>query len=161
MFGCVELLIPDIPKSGGGSTNLLYKEREYTVLTDYRCPAFDKGRWGTVLLEVADVTDLETKVYPFNLSKTQNRREFTGDKLIIADQTIPCKVEKNFVAVYYNDMSGSYRVARFNMNDPKINCLYYQHDGIVNRTEIIDLWHQLNDDNDNNPIVFEVAFPPL
>ena len=147
------------PLYGGGRSDEIHNEREYAVSNNYYCPTFDEGRWGIVFLEIADITDQEIKVYPFNCTRTiTSSREQQSVEIDVAGKNIPCPFEKNFVHVYYNDESGVYRLARFEMNDPKIDCLFHNKD---KGAEMIDLWLQLLEEKDSNPVIFEAPKYPV
>jgi len=140
------------PLAGGGRSDEMYNEREYVVSNYFYCPAFDEGRWGIVFLEIADITDQEIKAFPFKHTMTiTSGREQQSVEIDVAGKNITCPFERKFVNVYFNDESGVYCLARFEMNDPKIDCLFYTNE---NRAEMIDFWHQLIEEKGNYPEIF-------
>ncbi|MCL2347201.1 MAG: hypothetical protein FWC50_02955 [Planctomycetaceae bacterium] len=140
--------------------------REYYVLNEYFCPAYYNGEgWGIVVLAVADVTDRKvvsaandvvdwkTEFQPYRITSTNSFAQSVD--LLIDGKNVTCQYEKNFVTVCYNDESGNCYRTRLEMSDPRIACLFYRSDN-KNRTELIDLWHQLNKEKDNHSIIFKI-----
>ena len=149
----------------GGDSREKINGREYFVRNRYYCPAYyNYEDWGIVVLAVADVTDRtvfssieravdwKTGFQPYSINGT-NTREQTAD-LLVAGKKITLQHEKDVVIVCYNDESGNCYSTRLEMDDPRIACLFYGP-GHKKRTEIIDLWYQLNEEKDNHTILFE------
>jgi hypothetical protein len=149
--------------SGGAYSRETHHERKYIVSNDYHCPAYNEGRWGVVFLEIADVTEQDFFYLPFEKGLTiTSGKDFYSVDIHVDGKSISCKFEKNFVNVYFNDESGVYRLARFEMNDPQIDCLFYKYDkeNKENRAEMVDLWLQLIADKDHYPAIFEALKSP-
>jgi len=131
----------------------IVKEREYYVMNNYFCPTYyDYEDWGIVVLAVADITDRETEFKPYYINSTNSRSQFVNIQTI--GKTVKCEYEKDVVIVCYNDESGNCYSIRLEMSDPRIACLFY-HSNHKKRTEIIDLWYQLNEEKDKHTILFE------
>ena len=175
MSGC-KLFRPLFNMSGspgrldGGYSRETVNGREYYVSNSYFCPAyFDGEDWGIVVLAVADVTDREvlssitrdvnwaTEFQPYHITSTNTSKQ-TVD-LLIGGKNVTCQYEKDVVIVCYNDESGNCYSARLEMDDPRVACLFYGS-GHKKRTEIIDLWYQLNEEKDKHTILFEASLLP-
>jgi len=135
------------------SSREMVNGREYYVINNYFCPAYyNYEDWGIVVLTVADVAD-EMEFRPYGIAGTNSRSQSID--LLIGGKNIACQYEKNFVTVCYNDESGNCYRTRLEMNDPRVACLFYNSDN-KNRTELVDLWHQLNKEKEKHTVIFEV-----
>ena len=135
----------------GGYSREMVNGKEYFVSNSHFCPAYYDGEdWGIVVLAV---TNQETNFKPYYINSTNTRSQSVNIQTV--GETFVYRYEKNFVTVCYNDESGNCYCARLEMNDPKIACLFYRSNN-KNRTELIDLWYQLNKEKDNHSIIFEV-----
>ena len=138
---------------GRGDSHETVNGKEYNVSNSYFCPAYyDYEDWGIVVLTVADVAD-EMEFRPYGIAGTNSRSQSID--LLIGGKNIACQYEKNFVTVCYNDESGNCYRTRLEMNDPRVACLFYNSDN-KNRTELVDLWHQLNKEKEKHTVIFEV-----
>jgi len=153
-------------KSHWSESREIVNEREYYVRNGWFCPAYyDYEDWGIVVLAVADVTDREvvfrpsnevvdwkTKFQPYRIAGTNTSKQSVD--ICVIGKTVTCQYEKDVVIVCYNDESGNCYSTRLEMDDPRVACLFYGS-GHKKRTEIIDLWYQLNEKKDEHTIIFE------
>jgi len=152
-------------RSDGGTSREVVNGREYYVGNNWYCPAFyDYEDWGIVVLAVADVTDRKvvfrlpsevvdwkTEFQPYRITSVNTCEQNVN---IYTVKTITCQYEKDVIIVCYNDESGNCYSTRLEMDDPRIACLFYGA-GHKKRTEIVDLWYQLNEKKDEHTIIFE------